>query len=50
MALSTVRTNYEEIEEESVGDRSETDVYGQTEIESTTIMKTDTKSDDDSES
>ena len=45
--LGTVRTNYEQIEEESVGDPSETDVYGQTEVESTMIMKTDTKSDDD---
>ena len=48
--LSTVRTNYEEIEEGNVTGRSENDVYGQTEIESTTTMKTDTKSDDDRQS
>ena len=48
--LSTVRTNYEEIQEGNVTGRSENDVYGQTEIESTTTMKTDTKSDDDRQS
>ena len=48
--LSTVRTNYEDIQEGNVTGRSENDVYGQTEIESTTTMKTDTKSDDDRQS
>ena len=48
--LSTVRTNYEEIQEWNVTGRSENDVYGQTEIESTTTMKTDTESDDDRQS
>ena len=43
----TIRSNYEKIEGESVSDRSENDVYGQSEIESTKVMKTTTKSDDD---
>ena len=39
----TIRTNYEEFQSE----RSENDVYGQSEIESTKMMKSTNKSDDD---